>query len=111
MLLRYRDEYRERLRHASARGLDGTDLRNFHQFIERLEQAIAQQEHVTAKARTRVEDGRRKWQLSQRKYKAFDTLVERSKAAFQHRDLKKQQKVQDDFASRAHMNGDRWTRR
>lgn len=98
LLFKYRDEYQERLRHAA--GLDGAGLRNFHDFLERLEQAILQQHALVVEARTRVECGRADWQQKQRKSKAFGTLAQRYDSANQRQAAEREQKLQDDFASR-----------
>jgi flagellar FliJ protein len=100
LLFRYRDEYQERLRHAAGAGLDGVGLRNFHNFLERLEQAILQQHALVVDARTRVECGRHDWQLKQRKSKAFGTLSQRFDTATRRDQASREQKLQDDFASR-----------
>jgi len=101
LLFKYRDEYQERLRCAAGTGLDGAGLRNFHDFLERLEQAILQQHALVVEARTRAEGGRNDWQLKQRKSKAFGTLAERFDVATQRHEAGREQKLQDDFASRA----------
>ena len=101
LLFNYRDEYQERLRRACAAGLDGAGLRNFHDFLERLEQAILQQHALVVGARTHVESGLGDWQVKQRKSKAFDTLSQRFHVATRRGEATREQKVQDDFASRA----------
>lgn len=102
LLFKYRDEYQERLqerlRHAT--GLDGAGLRNFHDFLERLEQAILQQHALVVEARTRVDGERTDWQLKQRKSKAFGTLAQRFDVETQRHAASREQKLQDDFASR-----------
>ena len=100
LLFKYRDEYQERLRQAAGTGLDGAGLRNFHEFLERLEQAILQQHAQVVDARTRMECGRNDWQLKQRKSKAFGTLSERFDTAIRRDQATREQKLQDDFASR-----------
>jgi flagellar FliJ protein len=100
LLFQYRDEYQQRLRHAAGTGLDGAGLRNFHEFLERLEQAIMQQHALVVDARTRVQCGLNDWQLKQRKSKAFGTLAQRFDTATQRVQANREQKLQDDFASR-----------
>jgi flagellar protein FliJ len=100
LLFKYRDEYQQRLRKATGTGLDSAGLRNFHEFLERLEQAILQQHAVVVEARTRVECGRDDWQLKQRKSKAFGTLAQRFDTATRRDQASREQKLQDDFASR-----------
>jgi len=101
LLFKYRDEYRERLRRAAAAGLDGAGLRNYHDFLDRLEQAILQQHALVVSARTHVEIGLGEWQVKQKKSKAFDTLSQRFHVATQRVEAVREQKAQDDFASRA----------
>ncbi len=101
LLLDYREDYRQRLARAGERGLDAAGLRNFYDFLERLEQAVSQQQSAIAEARAKVEGGRRDWQVKQRKFKAFDTLAQRSDMAAQRREACREQKLQDEFASRS----------
>ena len=101
LLFKYRDEYQERLRRATAAGLDGAGLRNFHDFLDRLEQAILQQHALVVDARTHVQSGLGDWQVKQRRSKAFDTLSQRFHVATRRGETAHEQKVQDDFASRA----------
>ena len=54
LLLGYRMEYQQRLRNAIARGVDGAALRNFHQFLDQLEQAIVQQQRTVAASQART---------------------------------------------------------
>jgi flagellar protein FliJ len=101
MLLQYRADYQERLRRAAADGLDAAGLRNFNEFIGRLEQAIAQQRATLADARGHAEQSRARWQDKRRRSKAYDTLSQRAGAVQLRVDNLREQKQQDDFASRA----------
>jgi flagellar FliJ protein len=105
LLFKYRDEYQQRLRRAAGGGLDGAGLRNFHDFLERLEQAILQQHALVVDARTRAECGLNDWQQKQRKSKAFGTLSQRFDTAAQRSEANREQKLQDDFASRMNRAG------
>src|SRR5262245_61775608 len=101
LLMNYRSEYQQRLRERTAAGVDGAGLRNFHEFLGRLEQAIVQQGAALAEARLRAENGRQEWQSRRRKFQAFDKLSQRFAAGMQRREVVREQKLQDDFASRA----------
>ncbi len=101
LLFAYREDYQQRLRSATGSGLDSAGLRNFHEFLERLEQAILQQHAQVVDARKRMERGRDDWQLEQRKSKAFGTLAQRFDVAARRKEAGREQKLQDDFASRA----------
>ncbi len=110
LLFKYRDEYQQRLRYAANTGLDGTGMRNFHDFLERLEQAIMQQHALVVETRTRVESGRNEWQSRQKKSMAFGTLAQRFETTVRRVEASREQKLQDAFASRttrdaSHMHG------
>jgi flagellar FliJ protein len=100
LLIGYRTEYQQRLRDSIAHGVDGAGLRNFQNFLERLEQAIAQQQKIVTASQARTVGGRQEWQSKQRKYMAFDTLSQRSQAALRRRDASREQKMFDELASR-----------
>ena len=100
LLLQYRDDYQERLRRAAANGLDSAGLQNFNHFIARLEQAIEQQRGDTDAARRHAEQSRCQWQTQRLKSKAFDTLSLRFTATATRIETCREQKSQDDFASR-----------
>lgn len=100
LLLHYRADYQQRLRSATASGLDCAGLRNFSEFMDRLELAIRQQHALIEEARTRAGQGRDHWQAKRRKSKSFDTLSQRATASAMHEASCREQKAQDDLASR-----------
>jgi len=100
LLLQYRADYQQRLCGAIANGLNSAGLRNFNDFMARLEQAIRQQQTAVDDARGRAEHGRRHWQEKQRKSKAFDMLSKRFTATLMRGEMRVEQKLQDDFANR-----------
>ena len=101
LLFSYREEYQGKLRRAAAGGLDGAGLRNYHVFLEHLEQAIVQQHAQVINARAVAACGHAEWQLKQRKSKAYATLSQRSTMSARRSEWSREQKLQDDFASRA----------
>lgn len=100
LLLKYRDEYQERLRQAKRQGLDGLALRNFHDFLERLEQALTEQRATVAQAERGVERGRDEWRTLDQRSRAYDTLSRRFDNVTQRRAAAAEQKQQDDHAAR-----------
>ena len=100
LLLNYREEYQERLRQRVTTGLDGGGLRNFNDFLDRLEQAVTKQQAVVVHAQARADAALKEWQIIQRKFKAFDKLSQRFDSSLRCREAKRDQKVQDDNASR-----------
>ena len=101
LLLQYREDYQQRLRRAIGNGLDGAGLKNFNDFIARLEHAIAQQLAALNDARARAANSGLHWQDKRRRSKAFDTLSQRASAAVMRIENSREQKSQDDFANRA----------
>ena len=100
LLNQYRAEYQERLLAAKQRGLDGMALRNFHDFLERLERAVAEQQNAVAAAQRSVERGREEWRTLDQRSRAYDTLSQRFDSAAQRRAAAAEQKSQDDHAAR-----------
>ena len=100
LLEQYRAEYQERLLQAKRRGLDGLALRNFHDFLERLERALAEQQSTVAHAKRGVERGREEWRTLDQRSRAYDTLSQRFDSAAQRRAATAEQKQQDDHAAR-----------
>ena len=101
LLLQYRTDYQERLRRAIANGLDSAGLQNFNDFMNRLEQALLQQQAALNEARGRAAQGLQQWQTKARRSKAFDTLSQRAAATLIRNENTREQKAQDDFASRS----------
>ncbi len=98
LLFKYRTEYNERLHRAAAEGLDGAAMRNYQDFLQRLENAIMQQHAQVVEARTRAEHGRIEWQNSRRKSMTFDTLSRRFELHELRKEATREQKSQDELA-------------
>ena len=100
MLQQYRDEYATRFRESAQKGLTQREWHNFQQFLNRLDEAIdLQRKTVTTQTRNTAA-GQSQWQQQRKKLKAFDTLSERHFASENAREMKKEQKVQDEIAAR-----------
>lgn len=100
LLAQYRGDYQSRLSGAVGNGLDSRDFHNFSAFMKQLEQAIRQQQAIVAEARVRVLAARQHWQEKQKKSKAYGTLAQRASATAMRIENSREQKLQDDFASR-----------
>jgi flagellar FliJ protein len=100
LLQGYRDEYAERFREASQNGLTQLAWRNFQQFLGRIDEAIEVQRGIVATQVRNTAAGQVQWQKQRRKLKAFDTLSVRHFASENARELKRDQKLQDEFAAR-----------
>ncbi|MDR0576805.1 MAG: flagellar export protein FliJ [Candidatus Accumulibacter sp.] len=101
MLLGYRDEYAARFREAAQNGLTQLEWQNFQHFMNRLDEAIEQQRETVALRARNTAAGQMQWQQQRKKLKAFDTLSIRHFASENALQMKRDQKLQDEFAARA----------
>ena len=100
MLQKYRNDYADKFRLAAQNGLTPGEWRNYQDFLGRLDEAIEAQSQAVAQQVQRTASGQTHWQHQQMKLKAFDTLSERHYASENAQELKRDQKNQDEFASR-----------
>lgn len=99
-LLQYRKDYQARFHEAVRTGMSQSDLRNFQDFMQRLDEAIAQQRVATEQAMHSVEAGRNDLQDSQRKLKSFDTLEQRHVEKERKISARSEQRQQDEQSGR-----------
>ena len=104
LLLEYRGEYTARLARVAQTGMHSADWRNFREFIDNIDAAIAQQRELVAAARREVESGQQHWHSQQRRLKSFDTLYQRHRSAERRGEARLEQKEQDDFALRGFLS-------
>lgn len=84
-LLEYRKDYQNRLQEAARNGMSPADLRNFQQFIDKLDEAISQQLKLVEQSKASTQTGRNEFDATRRKLKSFDIL--------QQRHIEKQKKI------------------
>ena len=99
-LLQYRKDYQTRFQEAAQNGMSQSDLRNFQNFIQRLDEAIAQQRNANEQALNSVQKGRNDLQDTQRKMKSFDTLEQRHLENEKKLAAKSEQRQQDEHTGR-----------
>ena len=100
MLQQYRDEYASRFRQAAQNGLSQREWHNYQEFLNRLDEAVDLQTKTVAQQVQHTVAGQRNWQQHRKKLKAFDTLSDRHFANENAQELKREQKTQDEFATR-----------
>ena len=100
MLEQYRSEYAERLRQAIQEGLTPLTLRNYQDFLGRIDQAISQQTAAVRHSEKETAHGQAHWQAQNKQLKAMDTLAQRHDARERLLDGKREQKLQDEFSTR-----------
>ena len=100
LLQQYRDEYAARFQQAAQSGISPREWHNYREFLGRLDEAIDAQRKTVAQQARNTAAGQVHWQEQRTKLKAFDTLSDRHFAAENARELKREQKTQDEFAAR-----------
>ena len=100
MLLQYRDEYAARFKQSAQKGLTQREWHNFQEFLNRLDEAIEAQRQAVDQQTQNTAVGQKHWQQERKKLKAIDTLSERHFANEETLELRREQKTQDEFASR-----------
>jgi flagellar FliJ protein len=100
LLAKYREDYRARLARAAAEGVSGDELRNYSGFLERLEQAIAQQRAEVEALERGVAEQRARWLDERRKERSIDVLAERAEDAARAAEARRLQKLLDEFSAR-----------
>jgi flagellar FliJ protein len=101
MLQQYRRDYQEKMLQAEQSGMALQDLRNFQDFIYRLDDAIAQQNIAVTHAQNQLIKGRSELTEAQRRMKSFDTLAHRHAESEKKLDAKIEQRIQDEHSGRS----------
>lgn len=100
ILLEYRKDYQTRLQEATRNGMSQADLRNFQQFINKLDEAIGQQTKIVEQSKVSAQLGRGEFDTTQRKLKSFDTLQQRHIETQNKIAVKAEQKTLDEHTGR-----------
>jgi flagellar FliJ protein len=99
-LQQYRRDYSAQFEEAAKQGMTPMDMQNFQRFIERLDQAIKQQQSEIEKAGVSVQKGRHELMDTTRKMKSFDTLAKRHADGEMKLEAKADQRQQDEQSGR-----------
>jgi flagellar protein FliJ len=100
MLEQYRDEYAQRMREATEQGITRLVLRNYQDFLARIDEAIEQQRQAVINSEHSTKAGQQHWQAQNKQLKAIDTLSQRHDARERYKEAKQEQKMQDEFTTR-----------
>jgi flagellar FliJ protein len=99
-LQQYRKDYQVKFQEEAKVGMSPVDMKNFQDFIGRLDQAIQQQTSVIETAKAGVQTGRTELMDTTRKMKSFDTLAQRHVDSEKKIEAKNEQRMQDEFTGR-----------
>lgn len=100
MLEQYRQEYAQRMRDATTQGITRIALRNYQDFLARIDEAIAQQRIAVRDSEESTRTGQEDWKAQNKQLKAIDTLSQRHELRERYRENKQDQKLQDEFSTR-----------
>lgn len=100
MLEGYRAEYAVKLRDACIQGLTPMALRNYQDFLARIDEAIGQQALAVRHSEQNTANGQENWKEQNKRLKAIDTLSHRHNVRKSVLDNKQQQKIQEEHTAR-----------
>jgi flagellar FliJ protein len=99
LLIQYRNEYLARFQASMQQGITASDWRNYQDFLDKLDAAVAQQREMVASVRQRVEASEIAWQSARRTLKSYGTLAQRQARIREQRVARHEQKETDERAS------------
>lgn len=99
LLIQYSDEYRTRFQMLAQQGLAASDLRNYYEFLNKLDDAIVQQREALKLMHQRVAAGETDWRSAKRVLSSYDTLVRRQTRAEAVRAAKLEQHETDEHST------------
>ncbi len=100
LLENYCADYRARLAASATQGVTVDEMRNFRQFIAKLDEAIGQQRREVETLRCGVTECRNCWMAECRKGRSFEVLSERADITARELESRRLQKLVDEFAGR-----------
>lgn len=98
-LQRYRLDYLRQLQQRAAQGVGATTFGQHQAFIEKLDQACAQQTQVLARTKAVAEQRKGLWLRQQQKRKAVEMLIDKKHQEKAQREAKREQAMLDEIAT------------
>lgn len=96
----YRSEYLERYRTTAQAGATAATLRDYQNFLGRLEQAITEQERVLAEAEAQCSQSQHRWRDRHQHNQALEKVLERLRRDENRATEKREQDEQDERGQR-----------
>lgn len=100
LLEQYRAEYAQKMRDAIAAGITQMMLRNYQDFLARIDEAVEQQTLAVRNSEQNTAAGQENWKHQNKRLKAIDTLAQRHDERERHQENKQEQKLLDEFSVR-----------
>ncbi len=92
----YHAEYLERYRRAARNALTAAQMRDYQVFIDKLEQAIAQQEQITAAAQQQCDTSKNQWRDKYTRTQVMNNVVDKLRDTERQATDKREQAEQDE---------------
>lgn len=92
----YYAEYLERYRNATLKGLSAAQMRDYQIFIDKLEQAISQQEQVAVAAQQQCDTSKNQWRDKYTRTQVMNNVVDKLRTTERQATDKREQSDQDE---------------
>lgn len=99
LLLQYRDDYRIRFQDLMRQGLTASGWRNYQEFLDKLDDAITQQQEAVLSTQQRVAAGKAAWQSARRTFNSYETIAQRRQRSESQRSAKREQRETDEYTT------------
>ncbi|UTW46372.1 flagellar export protein FliJ [bacterium SCSIO 12696] len=99
-LRQYRDEYKQQFQQQGSAGVNARQLADFHNFLNKLNDAIAQQEQTVTNSQQTMENHHRLWLEAHQRVKALNKAVEKRRADEVYAESRKEQIATDEYGIR-----------
>jgi flagellar FliJ protein len=103
-LRNYRKEYQDRFEQLGVKGVNVAQFLEFRSFIDKLEKAIMGQEHMLSSIQAECDAKRKTWQELHQKTQSLEKVFETAMVAETKQEAKREQREQDERASRIGRN-------
>jgi flagellar FliJ protein len=100
LLQGYRDEYGARFIEAARSGIGSESMRNYTNFLGRIDEAIDVQRQIVEQSHLDTSQGQQQWVEQHTKVRAFDTLSQRFQSELARKESRQEQRASDEHASR-----------
>ena len=103
-LIQYRQEYVDSFKLQGQKGMDGSQLHTYQNFLNNIDSAVVQQHGLIAAAEDACEKQKRDWRTQHTKTKIMNNVIDKYKVDEQHHKNKQEQKDNDERNSRSHQS-------
>ncbi|WP_445005330.1 flagellar export protein FliJ [Halomonas mongoliensis] len=98
-LHQYRLEYAQKLQQAMSEGIDPASMRNYQQFLDSLDAALARAQQALKAQQQRVSQRQAQWQQEQRRLSSYDTLTARRQQEQRRHEARQELRLNDDLVN------------